>query len=165
MTKFLHNVNNPTFLTKFLHNVNNPVSASFGLIYQCDSCPKFRKYPYLFIAAAMMVGKRMPISSFSHVTLQKILQLYWPITLLSFVQRQVVWSYIGYIRIMGKLIIICVTIINWQMCCLSVGPNTFYEGNLYLGITSQRWWAGRGSNIILKGNEVYMKNFQFLHKN
>ena len=26
----------------------------------------------------------MPVSSFSHVTLQKILQLYWPITLFSF---------------------------------------------------------------------------------
>ena len=128
------------------------VSASFGLIYQCDSCRKFRKYPYIFIAAATMVGKRMPVSSFSHVTLQNILQLYWPITLFSFVQRQVVWSYIGYIRIMGKLMIICVTIINWQMCCFLhvVGPNTFYEGNLYLGITSQRWWAGRRSHIILK---------------
>ena len=59
------------------------VSASFGLIYQCDSCPKFLgKYPYIFIAAAMMVGKRMPISSFSHVTLHKILQLYWPLAFL-----------------------------------------------------------------------------------
>ena len=53
------------------------VSASFRLIYQCDSSPNFRKYPYIFIAAATMVGKRMPISSFSHVTLQKILQRFW----------------------------------------------------------------------------------------
>ena len=40
-------------ITQFLK-----VSASFGLIYQYDSCPKFRKYPYIFIAAAMMVGEK-----------------------------------------------------------------------------------------------------------
>ena len=40
-------------ITQFLK-----ASASFGLIYQCDSCPKFRKYLYILIAAATMVGKK-----------------------------------------------------------------------------------------------------------
>ena len=53
---------------------------------------------------AMLVGKRMPTSPFPHITLQKILQLLWPIPLSliveitsNLVQRHVKWSYRPYI--------------------------------------------------------------------
>ena len=57
----IENLNQQLFGQNFYTMLINQflkVSASFGLIYQCGTCPKFRKYLYIFIAAAMMVGKK-----------------------------------------------------------------------------------------------------------
>ena len=62
-------LNLTTFLTKFLNNAINQVwkiSAGSRSIYsnKCKSydCAKLRKSPYIYIAAAMLMGRRMPIS-------------------------------------------------------------------------------------------------------
>ena len=91
-------------MTKFLHNVNNPVlkglqvSGRYTKKCKSYSCSKFRKSPYIYIAAAMLAGKRVPSSPFSDATYLKILRLLWPVTLFSLVQissnlvqRHVVW--------------------------------------------------------------------------
>ena len=66
-------INLRTFLTKVSHNVNDSILKNLCKVQvdtnKCKSysCSKFRKSSYIYIAVAMLVGKRMPTSPFSHI--------------------------------------------------------------------------------------------------
>ena len=52
------------------------------------------------------------------------------------------------------------------MRCLSVAPNTFFKATYTWGSPLRDVeWGGGPTLFQKKGNEVYMKDFQFLHKN